>query len=466
MWTPTRRDVMRAGAGIAAGAALLGRGARGAGAADDAEPRDASVEVLHPRGRVPLSFVIDDSTCLVNMGHFCMPQFAEAWPQRPEYRRPWRAFPREIPDAFVREFGEWCAARGVKGKYSLVPYPACVGWLDRGLPGWSHRDLRDSLNLVRELMVPHWDIHPEMVTHTRVIDLKTGRPLDPVGPATMENWYPEGRKSADELAAYIAYALRILKNCDIPCAGVTTPGGFGNAVKPELSLAIRQAVDDVFAPEIPHYFKYVIEGEESVAPKLENVEWPGKPGDGKPRLVVNVPAGTGDWFGGWDGGLPPQGHKYAADDAGAGRMVELIERGEPAVMLCHWAGLYSNGNKAGFAAFKKVVEALDARFRDRTRWMKLSEIARYWAARELTGVQRDGGTLRLTAPFACPDFTLKVTQSGEPRPPAGTHEGKPIVLEEVADAAALKAGTWMRRAGERAVVVCFDLPAGQLTLAV
>ena len=24
----------------------------------------------------PLSFIIDDSTCLVNMGHFCMPQFA------------------------------------------------------------------------------------------------------------------------------------------------------------------------------------------------------------------------------------------------------------------------------------------------------------------------------------------------------------------------------------------------------
>ena len=35
------------------------------------------VTVLNPRNRVPLSFIIDDSTCLVNMGHFCMPQFAE-----------------------------------------------------------------------------------------------------------------------------------------------------------------------------------------------------------------------------------------------------------------------------------------------------------------------------------------------------------------------------------------------------
>ena len=87
----------------------------------DRPPRDAAVEVMHPRGRVPLSFIIDDSTCLVNMGHFCMPQFAAAFPQRFEYKRPWQEWPREIPDAFLREFGEWCAANGVRGKFSIVP---------------------------------------------------------------------------------------------------------------------------------------------------------------------------------------------------------------------------------------------------------------------------------------------------------------------------------------------------------
>ena len=135
------------------------------------------LKVLNPLARVPLSFVIDDSTCLVNMGHFCMPQFAEAWPEREIYKQPWKSWPREIPDAFVREFGEWCAEHDVKGKYSIVPYPACVGWLDRGLPGWSRKELNDSLTLVRELLVPNWDIHPEMITHTRVIDLNTGRPM-------------------------------------------------------------------------------------------------------------------------------------------------------------------------------------------------------------------------------------------------------------------------------------------------
>ena len=66
---------------------------------------DELVTVLNPRNRVPLSFIIDDSTCLVNMGHFCMPQFAECYPNRKDYQKPWKTWPREIPDSFVREFG-------------------------------------------------------------------------------------------------------------------------------------------------------------------------------------------------------------------------------------------------------------------------------------------------------------------------------------------------------------------------
>ncbi|RME96123.1 MAG: hypothetical protein D6766_01510, partial [Verrucomicrobia bacterium] len=135
--------------------------------------RDGSLRVLNPRGRVPVGIIIDDSTCLVNLNRFAMPQFDAAWGGRnPAYHKPWREWPAEIPDAFVRRFAEWSAARGVRGKYSVVPFPACVGRLDRGLPGWSRGELEASLRLVREELAPRWDIHPEMVTHTRVIDLR------------------------------------------------------------------------------------------------------------------------------------------------------------------------------------------------------------------------------------------------------------------------------------------------------
>jgi len=455
----TRREFLRAGAAAAAvGLGLRAAGGRAQAPTGERPRQDEGVEVLNPQGRVPLSFFIDDSTCLVNMGHFCMPQFAEARPNRDIYKKPWKTWPREIPDAFVRQFGEFCAEHGVKGKYSVVPYPACVGWLDRELPGWSRRELLDSLKLVRELMLPNWDIHPEMITHTRVIDLRTGRPLAEISAATMENSYPQTKKSADELAAYLAYALKILKNCDLPCEGITTPGGFGNLVKSELSLAVGQAVGDVYGAEVPHYFKYVSGGKESTEPKLEHVTGLGTD---DLRLTVNVPAGTGDWFGGWDGDREPEGHRYANRDATEGRLVELIERGQPAVMLCHWPGLYTHGTKKGFEQFKQVALALEGRYRDRTLWMKISEIARYWAAKELTEIRRDANGVVLTAPVASGRFTVRVPATAG-APPKLSHGAGPIEIRQVSNNRDLEPGTWFR--DQDRVVVCFDLPKGQVTL--
>lgn len=465
----TRRQVLRSGATAAAIAALnWGHGRQSLAAADDAPAvklagpvhQDPSVDVLHPRGRVPVSFIIDDSTCLVNMGSYCIPQFAQAWPQQAIYKRPWKTWPREIPDDFVREFGEWCGAAGVRGKYSIVPNPACVGWLDRELPGWGREELQASLKLVRELMVPNWDITPEMVTHTRVIDIKTGRPMEKISNATMENSYPHEQKSADEIGAYVAYALRILKNCELPCTGITTPGGFGNKAKAELALGVRQAVADVFAAEIPFYFKYVSKDKESTRPKLEAMEGVGTDAV---KFVVNVPASTGDEFGGWTGERPPQPDRYANADATSGRMVELIEKGEPAVMLCHWAGLYSHGTKKGFEAAKGVISAINKRFADRIIWMKNSELARYEVGRQLTRIDREGNQITLTAPFATPAYTVKVSNAMAARPTA-MREGKVIELTEAGSVRDLKAGMWVRTANT--TTVCLDFPKGKVTLGV
>lgn len=455
----TRREfLVQGGAAVAAAATSVAAATAGRAAGTPARRQWAPPQVLHPRNRVPLSFVIDDSTCLVNMGHFCTPQFAAAFPNRAEYQRPWQDWPREIPDAFVREFGEWCADQGVRGKYSVVPNPACVGWLDRELPGWSARALQDSLNLVRDLMVPNWDIHPEMITHTRVIDPATGRPLPEVGPATIENSWPPDKRSVDELAEYMAYALRILRNCGLPCEGITTPGGFGNRVKSELSLAVGEAVRDVFSVEIPHYFKYVHTGDEGTQPVLEHLT---TSDDGPPRFTVNVPAGTGDWFGGWQGVSTVEGERYCDESADSGRMVELIRRGEPAVMLCHWPGMYCNGQQTGFREFQRIVRALQDRFGDETQWMKLSEIARYQAARELTQITAAESSIILQAPYSVPDFTLRIPHAMD-APPQLVHEGQPQPLQEVRAPRDLAAGTWRRSAD--ATDICFDLPRGRSEL--
>jgi len=423
--------------------------------------RPDGISVLNPRNRVPVSLIIDDSTVLVNLNRFAIPQFdAVHRGANPIYQRNWREWPAEIPDSFVRKFAEWSTENGVKGKYSIVPFPACVGRLDRGLPGWSQRELDDSLKLVREAMLPNWDIHPEMLTHTRVIDTKTGHPFPEISPKFMENWEWTTGRSADEIADYMAYALRILKNVGLPCEGITTPGGFGKKARPQMIQAVYQAVHEVFGTEIPNYFTDLFtEPGKSVAPLVQGVS--GLDGT-DPRCTVYIPGCTGDWTGGWDCVNPAGADKFITADGQHGRMVDVIKSGEPALMFGHWTGIYFNGYELGFKVLDEVVQRLRKRF-DNLVWMKLSEVARYWAAKELTKIERTGATVKLHAPFACPDFTLRLA-IGTRTPPefrAGA-ESKP--LEDAGAPLKLKPATWCRDGD--ATLVCLALPKGasELTL--
>ena len=452
----TRRDLLK----VAAAATITTRSALQSIPAM-AQPKGerpsqaAGVTVLNPQNRVPVSFIIDDSTCLANLAHFGIPHFATAWPER--YKQDWRSLPREIPDSFVRKFGQWCREHGVKGKYSIVPYPACVGWMDRCLPGWSQKELDDSLKLVRELMLPDWDIHPEMITHTWVINTKTGRPYPERTGYYIENAGWSQDKSADELTDYMAYALRILKNVGLPCEGITTPGGFGSQNRENLAQATLESCRDVFQAEIPHYFRDLFTDERSVAPLVQYAS--GLDGD-DPKCVVSIIGCTGDWFGGWDGLVPGSVDRFITEDLKGGRLPQVIDKGEPAILVCHWPGIYYNGDEIGFNIFKEVVRRIHARY-DNLLWMKLCEIARYWAAKELTRIARQDRHITFTAPFATTRFTIRAKASGS-KPPRLRANGEPIPLRRVNALLQLKTGTW--HADGRDVTVCFDLPKGQSML--
>ena len=439
------------------GATALALNARSLGAqvAGERPARADGISVLNPRGRVPVGLIIDDSTCLVNLNRFAVPQFNTAFAgANKAYLRNWRDWPVEIPDTFVRTFGEWCAEQGVKGKYSIVPYPACVGRLDRELPGWTDQELAASIALVRSLMMPNWDIHPEMVTHTRVIDMTTGHPYPDHSLKFMENWDWTTGRSVDEISNYMRYALQILKNIGLPCEGITTPGGFGNRALPELAQATAESVRDVFKAEVPHYFRHLYDsGEESVAPR---VEYAAGLDSADPRCVVSIIGCTGDWTGGWDNTPPAGVDRFITEDLQRGRMVDIIQRGEPALMLAHWTGVYWNGQQLGFKIFQEVVRRLHARF-DNLVWMKLSEVARYWAAKELTRIARDDRGLTFSAPFGCPAFTVRVSAIPGTGPRLST-SGSSVPLKQVSRPLDLTAGSWVRSGRED--ILCVDLPKG------
>jgi hypothetical protein len=408
--------------------------------------------VLNPYNRVPVSLIIDDSTCLVNMAYYGIPQFAEIFPD--QYKQDWRKLPREIPDSFVREFGEWCHENGVKGKFTIVPYPACTGWVNRFIPGWTRHELESSLDLVRELMVPDWDIHPEMVSHTRVIDIKTGKPYPYATPDYMENWEWSQTKSADELASYQAYALTILKEAGLPCEGVTTPGGYGERNQDNLALATLQSVRDVFGTEIPHYFRDLFtEKGKSVSPRVLH---PSGPIGIIPECVVSILGCTGDWFGDWDGLNRGSVDKFITEDLSSGRMVDVIDSREPAIMVCHWPGIYFNGDRIGFNILKQVKTRLDRKY-DNLIWMKLSEIARYWVVKELTTITVSPNKIILKAPFATSGFTLKINSSAL-NPVIKTEGTELKAIKRVKAEKELKSGTWF--SAKTGSILCFNLAKG------
>ncbi len=410
------------------------------------------VEILNPCNRVPISLIIDDSTCLVNMAHFGIPQFAEVFPD--QYKQDWRKLPREIPDSFVREFGEWSQENGIKGKYSIVPYPACTGWINRFIPGWTRKELEESLAIVRNLIVPNWDIHPEMVSHTRVIDIKTGRPYPYPTTDYMENWEWSQTKSADELTAYQIYALNILKEAGLPCEGLTTPGGYGGRNQDNLALSTLQAVREVYGASIPYYFRdlYTEKGK-SVKPL---VLYPSDLNSSDPKCVVSIIGCTEDWFGGWDGLTPGSADKMISGDLLSGRMVEVIESNEPAIMVCHWPGIYFNGDRTGFNILKEVVKRLNQKY-DHLIWMKLNEIAGYWAARELTFITLSENKVLLRAPFSTNAFTIKLNfpvQNATLR-----NEGEePQPLLRIKDKKSIKSNSWY--SDMSTTILCFELKRG------
>jgi hypothetical protein len=178
-----------------------------------------------------------------------------------------------------------------------------------------------------------------------------------------------------------------------------------------------------------------------------------------PECVVSIVACTGDWTGGWDNTLPAGVDRFITADGAAGRMVEVIERGEPAMMLAHWTGIYFNGQELGLQIMQEVVKRLHARY-DNLIWMKLAELARYWAAKELTSVALDGEKLRLKAPFACPSFTLRARRATGI--PAFQSPASAPPLEEHKNLRQLKPGTWHREGD--AITMCIDLPKGESTL--
>jgi len=400
------------------------------------------VTIDNPLCRVPVSMILDDSCPVVNLSHFWI-----------RLNRNIRTddMPVEIPVSFARKFGEWCADHGVKGKFSFVPMPGGLGTIDLGLPGFSKKKLTEWIKATKEIIWPHWDLTPEMITHCKVVDLTNWMMTD----EWEQGEWAERPIPKETLAPYIAAALRILHNIDIPAEGVTSPGAFQRVDLDNYGASTLWAQKEVNNNPTPFLFCEVYAGKDEPLPYPKIYALDKEKGE----CCAGIIAGTGDWFAGWAGndrsaiGHPDQ---CITEDLKGGRMPELIDAGCPAIMVSHWPGFYFQGEEIGFNIFKTVVERLNQL--PNILWMKTSEIAGYWIAKAMVDITTTADGCTITSPVACPDFTLRLAGA---KPGKWTVNARP--LKEAAKPLALKAGAWARDGAD--VVVALNLRKGETAVA-
>ena len=355
----------------------------------------------HPLDRVPLSLIIDDSTLLINLNYFFMRDRNAVDGQR----RRWEDVPVVHPESFTREFAEWCLENGVKGKFSVVPCPAALGRIDQGLPLFSKAQQESWLHMCRELIVPAYDITPEMITHTMVVDAETCRPLDS-GIWEQFDWQALPIDREELVKEYIATACRILDNVGLTPQGVTSPGGFGGRTLDFYARVTGLALREVTGNPTPYFFQRM-----SRTGPVDTPVWHADREAG--TAVGEIVPCIGDSTGSWTGYGQVNVDSYITADLQGGRLPAVIDAGDPAVLCSHWQGIYGlhSDDRRGFRALKTIVRRLrelDPRG-ERTRWLKCGEIANYACARQLAQVEVTESTIELDLPVLVPELTLRIT---------------------------------------------------------
>ena len=391
--------------------------------------------------RIPLSLIIDDSTVLLNANYFWM---RDRNPVDGQNRR-WEDVPVVHPESFTRQWAELCLEHGVRGKFSVIPCPAAVGRIDHGLPLFSRGQQDDWLAMCRELIAPAFDITPEMLTHSFVVDPDT---CVPVEPGIWEQYEWETLPQDEELVTrYLAAACQILVNVDLIPTGVTSPGGFGGRSLELYARATGNALREVTGHATPFFFKRVTaEGTE-----VETPVW--YPDTGRGTAVGEIIASTGDRTGSWTGYGEADADYYLAEDLSSGRVAELIAARKPVVLCSHWQGFYGmhDEDRRGLRVLQTLLRRLKALDPDEslTRWRKCSEITTYACAREMATVEVHDRQVELDLPLQVPELTLELTGTDVQ---GVTVNGAP--LRRVVSKAAFAGGTYMVQ-GDR-TLVAFD----------
>ena len=314
---------------------------------------------------LPLTFIFDDPAPLINAYWWHVSESQESdHPTQASGER----IAAAIPVDFLRRFIDVASRWGVKGKFSVLPYPAGLGAITEGWAGCDERGLSTWLDLVRQHITPLMDITPEILTHAKTLELDSRTLL----PENEREW--SRHQTAATMTPYISYALEILNDADLEATGVTSPWDFGIDVESEYQLAIRDAMRQVNSRSNTWYFLHS-ENEKTDfhsrvvyrSDDIWQVSLYSQVFDNLWNTMENRQS-SDEYVAAVAGG-------YLSADGSTGRLAELFEAGTPMICCTHWQSLFSNGRHTGLRALDEVCRRIATLWGDEVEWMKCSELA-------------------------------------------------------------------------------------------
>ena len=415
------------------------------------------IKIEKPRLGLPISLIIDDSVPCINALYYFDAQVRHERKHHHQF----------IPLEFIEQFAEVCVRQGIRGKFTILPYPAGLGPIQENWEGCDSLEKQHWLDIARSTIAPQFDITPEILTHTLALDLQTHQLV----PEAEHLWM--AKRTQAELTEYMGMAVSLLRQSGFDPTGITQPCFFNGDRE-----AYNHAVLDSLRPEdrdpagyVAFYFADSTPNDLPVTPHpvflLDREQG---------EAVVSILDYTDDhfWNGQWPGQLPegePE-KRFISADGQSGRLVDLIQSGAWTVFTTHWQSLYANGTQRGLKGLDEVVSRLRHAFGARLVWMTNSQIARYRVCEESCQItshqEADETWIQLESAFDCSDFTLTAASS-ELREGAiedvslemGGNEGQSLVCDP-GQGGLLMPGSW--RQTKDGLSACLHLKRGSQKL--
>lgn len=310
--------------------------------------------------KVPVSLIIDDPAPVISVYH----EHA-----RSRTTQDGRPIIPTFENELLFRFLDVVEARGIKGKFSIVPMPGNKGDIVRGLEGVSRDALEEWLGAVKARLLPYFTVGPEMLTHHKAVNLADMSAYE----LNERDWASTQDRST--LTPYIAKALSILSEAGFSSIGVTSPWDFGIEVEEEYEAAISKAVYDVTGSRYAWFFLRGLRDVPNAKPWIAREE--------EGRVLVSIPATTRDKI--WqtinstdtsDEYINRIADELITSDGSSGEIINVLNTGGYPILVTHWQSLMSNGLGTGIRALDEIARRINENLSDRVEWMSFEEIMR------------------------------------------------------------------------------------------